>query len=97
MAGVDFLLGNDLEGGRVWVPTPTSCGAREESRELVPDYIEIVTQCQTCRMTNDVAATRGVDCRMAGPAQAECSLVTAAPGADYITSGSPLMENSGFI
>ena len=30
VAGVDFLLGNDLAGGRVWVPTPTGGEASEE-------------------------------------------------------------------
>lgn len=43
VAGVSFLLGNDLTGGRVRVSTPTGCGVSEELGKVVPNSIGTVT------------------------------------------------------
>ena len=64
MAGVDFLLGNDLAGGRVWVPTPTGGEASEMSEQSVPDPVAVVTRLQNERVTQAVAP--GADCDRAG-------------------------------
>ena len=55
VAGVDFLLGNDLAGGRVWMPTPTGGEASEVSGHSVPDPVAVVTRSQTERVTQAVA------------------------------------------
>ncbi len=59
MLGVDFPLGNDLAGGKVWVQ-PSSHGP--------------CSRCGGCRvlLTLLVMFTHGVDCNKAGPLQEEC-------------------------
>ena len=91
VAGVDFLLGNDLAGGRVWVPTPTGGEDSEVSGHSVPDPVAVVTWSQTERVTQAVAP--GADCDKAGLPKKEDSgeKVAAALGADCKEAGSPMM------
>ena len=94
VAGVDFLLGNDLAGGRVWVPTPTGDEASEVSGHSVPDPVAVVTWSQTERVTQAVAP--GADCDRAGLPEKEDSgeEESSALGADCKETGSPVMEDS---
>ena len=95
VASVDFLLGNDLAGGRVWVPTPTGGEAPEESGHGVSDPVIVVTRSQTEKVTQAVAP--GADCDRAGLPEKEDSVEeeAAALGADCKEAGSPVMEGSG--
>lgn len=53
VAGVDFLQGNDLAGGRVWVSTSTNYGSSEKSGKVVPDSTKLVTGSQA-RTVGDI-------------------------------------------
>ena len=83
VAGVDFLLGNDLAGGRVWVPTPSGDVDCSEGGDVPEDEVS-VTQLQAGRGATDgvssrvvdhavAASTRGAVCRASGPPLDECS------------------------
>ena len=92
VAGVDFLLGNDLAGGRVLVPTPTGGEASEVSGHSVPDPVAVVTRSQTERVTQAVAP--GADCDRAGLPEREDSgeEEAAALGADCNEARSPVID-----
>ena len=74
MPGVDFLLGNDLAGGRVWdsVPAQSSEGRGQEE----PAPVCVLTRSGAgCEVE---AVVRGADRKLAGPAQGEPSVKLAA-------------------
>ena len=74
MPGVDFLLGNDLAGGRVWdsVPAPDVEGGGQEE----PAPVCVLTRSGAgCEVEAEV---RVADCKVAGPAQGEPSVKLAA-------------------
>lgn len=62
VAGIDFLVGNDLASGRALEPISTSCEATEDPGKIVPDSIRGIARSQT-RMGEESPVTFWADCR----------------------------------
>ncbi len=74
VAGVDFLLGNDLAGGRVWVqPSPCEAVVEVDEPETAPEAVAVVTRAAARRVR--MSATPGGDCKLAVPPERESSEV----------------------
>ena len=58
VAGVDFLLGNDLAGGRVWIPTSDEEEVAEESGQVMQDSVNVVTRSQARRAEREPVTTQ---------------------------------------
>lgn len=89
VTGINFLLGNGLDGGRVLVPTPTVCGVPEELGSVVPDFVGVVTHSQTRRVKE--VATAGTDCNKAETPQKE----SINPILNELKPGSPVSQGVG--
>ncbi len=89
VAGVDFLLGNDLAGGKVWVPNPP---CSEESRVgecAVQESREAASQLQAGQLAEGVRS-RGADRGDAGlPQEGDCTVAAGTRGAVRRASGPP--------
>ncbi len=68
-AGVDFLLGNDLAGGRVWVQSPFADANPDVEGAEVPNSVNVITR-SIARRAKSSAAPR-VNCDKAGPPREE--------------------------
>ena len=82
VAGVDFLLGNDLAGGKVWVPDPSSSEEGMERNGVVPESKEVTSHLQAGQGAEGVSS-RGVDRRASGlPQKGNCTVGAGTCGAE---------------
>ena len=89
VAGVDFLLGNDLAGGKVWVPNPPSSVEGKEISGAVQRSGETASQLQAGQVAEGVRS-RGVDRGEAGlPQEGDGTVVAGTRGVVRRASGPP--------
>ena len=90
VVGVDFLLGNDLAGGKVWAPTPTVVEVPDESGKVGPEAISVVTRAQARRVA-EAAVPPVADRDRAGPPVLEDSIAKLVE----LEPGSPVSQGVG--
>ncbi len=72
MSGVDFLLGNDLAGGKVWMQSPSACAEPDVETAETADSVCYVTRSKSKakraiqRWVPTGSVTHAVNCNKAG-------------------------------